>query len=155
MALRHQYQQTWTHCLCLTQAWLHVTGFGKTLFIVRRVRIALCGVYPENILVSPSLDLSLISGGIFQNNIFLPREVFLSPKHVARERGTLSMSQGFYFLPSFTRLASPGLARPPHSGSQERNLAGTHPTVVSLWQVWHASCVNLKRRSQILDSWCV
>ena len=152
MALRHQYQQTWTHCLCLTQAWLHVTGFGKTLFIVMRVKRTLCVVYPENNLVSPSLDLSLISGRILQNNIFPSTWSFLITQTCGRERErTLSMSQGFYFLQGFTQLASPALARPPHSGSQERNLAGTHPTLVSLW---HASCLNLNRRSLILDSWC-
>ena len=141
MALRHQYQQIWTHCLSLAQAWLHVTRFGKALFIVLWVRIILCCVYPEKNLFSPSLDPSLR-----RNNILPSTWSFLITQNMWWKRENRTLSQGFYFLQKVSLCLHHQECPDPHthSRSQERNWREHIP----LLSLWHASCLNLKRHSQ-------
>ena len=151
MALRHQYQQIWTHCLSLAQAWLHVTRFGKALFIVLWVRIILCCVYPEKNLFSPSLDPSLR-----RNNILPSTWSFLITQNMWWKRENRTLSQGFYFLQSFTLLASPGVSRPTHSLTQPgEKLAGTHPTLVTVTRILFKFKETLAEMNVMLGPQCV
>ena len=68
-------------------------------------------------------------------------------KNMWRKREKRSLNHGFYFLQSFTLLASPGVSQPTHSLTQPGEKFGGN-TSHSLWHcAWRASCLNLKRHS--------
>lgn len=87
----------------------------------------------------------------FSHLIFcLPRE------KTCGEREKRTLSQGFYFLQSFTLLASPGVSLPTHSLTQPgEKLAGTRPTLVTVTRILFKFKEALAEMNVMLGPHCV